>query len=314
MENLTIYETPELQSPRMILGFTGWMDGGRVSTGTVNYLNEKLAAPKFAEIASPEFYILNFPVSTIPVTVLADDTRAFVSSISPMEFSAIFRPHTEIEDGIIRELRFQRNEFRYSKSANLVLFLGEEPHIRWTEYCDCIFAVARQLQVKEVYFVGSVASPIPHTRDPRIRASVANEALKERLRQFDIGFADYQGPGSVVNFLAQRSVDEGMEMSNLVLDVPHYPFLDMPTYPKSMLKAISVLSRLLDLELSLSDLIAAADTTEDRLNEVMGENKEFNELVKTLEEAYDSEEAAGSEELLRRLIDGIDLSGGEGQD
>jgi len=228
-----------------------------------------------------------------------------------MEFAAVFRPHTEIKDGVIRELKFQKNDFYYSKSANLVLFSGEEPHIRWNEYCECIFAVARQLQVKEFYFVGSVSSPIPHTRDPRIRASVANEALKERLKEFDIGFADYQGPGSVVTFLAQRSVEEGIEMSSLVLDVPHYPFLDMPTYPKTMLKAISVLGRLLDLELGLSDLIAAVDTAEDRLNEVMEANKDFKELVRKLEEAYDSEEAAGDQELLRRLIDGIDLSGGE---
>ncbi len=311
MENLTIHEMPELESPRMILGFSGWMDGGHVSTGTINYLAEKLAAPRFAEIAGAEFYILNFPVSTVPITVLADGARTVVSSVSPMEFAAIFRPHTEIKDGIIRQVRFPKNEFRYSHEANLVLFAGEEPHIRWREYCDCIFGLARQLQVPEIYFVGSVSSPVPHTRDPRIHASVASEALKQKLQEFDIGFGDYAGPAGLVTFMAQHSVAEGVEMSNLVLDVPHYPFLDMPTYPKTMLKAIAVLSRLLDLELNLSDLIAASDRTEDQLNEVMADNREFGELVRKLEEAYDSEEAAGDEELLRRLIDGIDLSGGE---
>lgn len=313
MENLAIYETPELDSPRMILGFTGWMDGGGVSTGTVNYLAEKLQAPKLADIASPEFYILNFPVSTVPITVLTDRGTALVSSVNPMEFAAIFRPHTQIRDGIIQELRFQKNEFRYSESANLVLFSGEEPHIRWREYCDCIFAVARQFQVQEFYFVGSVASPIPHTRAPRVHASVATEALKEKLREFDIGFGDYEGPAGLVTFLSMLSVDEGIEMSNLVLEVPHYPFLDMPAYPKSILKAVSVLCRLLDLDIPSPDLVTAADRTEDKLNEAMAENEAFNELVKKLEEAYDSEEAAGSEDLLRRLIEGIDLSGDHDQ-
>ena len=313
MENLAIYETPELDSPRMILGFTGWMDGGGVSTGTVNYLAEKLQAPKLADIASPEFYILNFPVSTVPITVLTDRGTALVSSVNPMEFAAIFRPHTRIRDGIIQELRFPKNEFRYSESANLVLFSGEEPHIRWREYCDCIFAVARQFQVKEFYFVGSVASPIPHTRAPRVHASVPEEALKEKLKEFDLGFGDYEGPAGLVTFLSMLSVDEGIEMSNLVLEVPHYPFLDMPAYPKSILKAVSVLCRLLDLDIGSSDLVAAADRTEDKLNEAMTENEAFNELVKKLEEAYDSEEAAGSEDLLRRLIEGIDLSGDHDQ-
>ena len=313
MENLAIYETPELDSPRMILGFTGWMDGGGVSTGTVNYLAEKLQAPKLADIASPEFYILNFPVSTVPITVLTDRGTALVSSVNPMEFAAIFRPHTRIRDGIIQELRFPKNEFRYSESANLVLFSGEEPHIRWREYCDCIFAVARQFQVQEFYFVGSVASPIPHTRAPRVHASVPEEALKEKLKEFDLGFGDYEGPAGLVTFLSMLSVDEGIEMSNLVLEVPHYPFLDMPAYPKSILKAVSVLCRLLDLDIGSSDLVAAADRTEDKLNEAMTENEAFNELVKKLEEAYDSEEAAGSEDLLRRLIEGIDLSGDHDQ-
>ncbi len=314
MENLTIYETPELERPRMILGFTGWMDGGRVSTGTVNYLAEKLQAPRLAEIASPEFYILNFPVSTIPVTVVADRARTFVSSVNPMEFAAIFRPYAEIRDGIIQELKFPENEFRYSESANLILFSGEEPHIRWREYCDCIFAVARQFGVQEFYFIGSVSSPIPHTREPRVRASVATEALKEKLKEFDIGFGDYEGPAGLVTYLTMLSVDEGVDMSNLVLEVPHYPFLDMPTYPRSILRAVSVLGRLLDLDIGSSDLVTAADTTEDKLNEAMAENEAFNELVKKLEEAYDSEEAAGDQDLLRRLIEGLDLSGDQERD
>jgi len=314
MENVIIHETPDLQNPRMILSCTGWMDGGGISTGTVAYLAEKLQAPKLAEIASPDFYIMNFPVATIPMTILTERGQTLISSINPMEFAAIFRPHTKIDDGIIREVKFPENVFRYSESANLVLFSGEEPHIRWREYCDAIFAVARHFQVRELYFVGSVASPIPHTREPRVHASVASEALKQKLKEFDMSFGEYEGPAGLVTFLSLLSVDEGLEMSNLVLDVPHYPFFDMPRYPKSLLKAISLLCRLLDLSIDLSDLIAASDTAEDKLNQVMEENADFANLVKKLEDAYDSEEAADDEHLLRRLIDDIDLGGEEEQD
>ena len=41
-EQFRIYRRPRATETRMILGFSGWMDGGEVSTGTVNYLLRKL--------------------------------------------------------------------------------------------------------------------------------------------------------------------------------------------------------------------------------------------------------------------------------
>ena len=100
-------------------------------------------------------------------------------------------------------------------------------------------------------------------------------------------------------------------MRSLVVEVPHYPFLDLPTYPRSILKAASALSKLLHLDLSLADLYQSADEAEAKLNAVMEENDEFKELVTKLEEAYDLAESSADETLLRRLIDGIDLDGDE---
>ncbi len=311
MEGLTIYQRPELENPPLVLGFGGWMDGGRVSTGTIDYLREKLEATRCAEIDSLDFHIFNFPVSTIPVAVFSDQARTVVSSINPMEFSAIFRPHTRIENGIIEDLSYQKNEFFCAQSPDLVLFSGEEPHIRWRTYCDCIFGLAEDLGVKQFYFVGSVSSPIPHTREPRIRASMPSEDLRERLSGFDIEFTDYEGPASIVTLLTERSAHRGIEMISLVVEVPHYPFLDMPTYPKSVLKAVSTLAGLLHLNIDLSDLRESADQAENKLNEIMAGNREFRELVRKLEEVYDYEESSADEEILRRLIEGIDLGSSE---
>jgi proteasome assembly chaperone (PAC2) family protein len=307
MEDLTIHERPKAHNPPMILGFTGWMDGGGVSTGTVRYLRRNLKAKRFAEINPLDFYIFNFPVSTIPVSVFAEEARAVVAAINPMEFAAVFRPHTHIEDGVIRRIWYPRNRFFYSESANVVLFSGEEPHIRWGTYCECVFRVAEELGVKEFYFVGSVASPIPHTREPRIRASVSGESLKAGLEELGIGFGEYQGPSSLVTSLAHQSMDRGIAMRSLVVEVPHYPFLDMPTYPRSIMKTTSTLTSLLGIDLKLSDLSESADVADVRLNSLMGENAEFKKLVKKLEEAYDIEQSGTDEELLRRLIEGIDL-------
>ncbi len=311
MEDLVIHERPRVENPPMVLGFTGWMDGGHVSTGTISYLKDKLGATRFAEINPLDFYIFNFPVSTIPISVYSARGRTVLASLNPMEFAAVFRPHTKIQHGTTEEVTYPKNEFSCSEGFNAMLFSGEEPHIRWGAYCECIYGLAQQFGVKEFYFVGSVASPVPHTREPRIRASVSSPDLKAAIEGADVDFTDYEGPASIVTALAHHSVDKGIEMRSLVAEVPHYPFLEMPTYPKSILKATSVLSNLLGLDLDLADLRESADIAEAKLNAIMEENDEFRALVVRLEEACDYEESSGDQELLRRLIDSIDLEGNE---
>jgi len=62
-DKLRIYKRPRLSDARMLLGFTGWMDGGEVSTGTVKCLIDRLQAQRFAEIEPEGFYIYSFPGS-----------------------------------------------------------------------------------------------------------------------------------------------------------------------------------------------------------------------------------------------------------
>jgi hypothetical protein len=58
---LNIYKRPKFNKSRLLLGLSGWMDGGEVSTGTVKSLINKLDARKFAEIEPTGFYIYSFP-------------------------------------------------------------------------------------------------------------------------------------------------------------------------------------------------------------------------------------------------------------
>src|SRR5689334_23816479 len=88
---LRVGRCPALPDATLVLAFTGWMDGGDVSTGTVRRLVDLLEARRFAEIDPEPFYILNFPGS--------------------MELTALFRPHIEIEDGLIKALDMPANTF-----------------------------------------------------------------------------------------------------------------------------------------------------------------------------------------------------------
>ncbi len=312
MTELHVYHNVQVSSPVLVMGFTGWMDGGSVSTGTISYLVDKLQATKVAEIDSRDFYIFNFPVSTLPIPVYSAEGKTVVASLRPMEFAAIFRPHTRIEGGLVEELNYPANSFWYSQQRDLMLFRGEEPHIRWGAYCDCIYEFAHRFGIEALYFVGSVASPIPHTREPRIRASVSSESLKQDLESAGINFTEYEGPASIVTSLAHHAEAAAVHMISLVVEIPHYPFLEMPIYPKSIIKVLSALNKLLGLDIDWTDLQESAKVTDAKLDTLMAENKEFGRLVRRLEEAYDLEEP-GDEELLKRLLEEIELEDSEDQ-
>jgi len=297
----------------MVLGFTGWMDGGRVSTGTIEILADATGCRKSAEIDSAEFYVHNFPVGTLPISIVTDGDKPVVQSLNPMEQAAVFRPHTKITDGVVRELTFPRNDLLCSESAWLVLFTGEEPHIRWHTYADCLIEVVAEYGVREIFFIGSVASPIPHTRAPRVRSGISSDDLRQTRQRPDVGLSEYEGAASFVTYLLTLAAQKGIEMRTLVVEIPHYPFLQIPTYPASVVKAMSVLGDWLALDFPLSDLKQAQGAVAEQLDDIMEENGEFKDLVRRLEDAYDAEEAeeeAVDEELLKRLIDDIGRGGG----
>ncbi len=201
-DKLDIYKRPKFSNPRLLLGFSGWMDGGDVSTGTVKCFIDKLDARRFAEIEPTGFYIYSFPGS--------------------MEITALFRPHTQIKDGIIESYEIPENTFFYSEESNLILLLGKEPNLNWEEFSECIFSVCAEFGVEMIYFIGSVAGLVPHTREPRLLCSVSQTDIKETFQHYGVKFANYEGPASIVTYLMANCGKRDMKMVSLVAAIPAY--------------------------------------------------------------------------------------------
>jgi len=263
---LNILSEPGLRKPRMLMGLSGWMDGGEVSTGTVKYLIETLKAEKFAEFDSEGFYINNFPGS--------------------MEITALFRPHTEIKDGIIKTLELTKNEFFCSRKSNLILFLGKEPNLLWGRFADRIFTLCKKFNVETVYFIGSVAGLVPHTRDPRILCTVSNERLKGPLGYYGVKFTNYEGPASFATYLNTTCGRHNLNMASLVATIPAYV---QGNNPKCIEAVIRRLSAVLKLQIELDNLKNISEEFEKRLTELVQEQAELGENIKKLEENYDNE-------------------------
>lgn len=280
MKQLIIYQRPQLREPRMLLGFTGWMDGGSVSTGTVVYLRDTLKAQFFAEIEPQDFYIFNFPGS--------------------MEEVAQFRPYTLIRGGMVREFHYPQNHFFYSEPENLILFFGKEPNIRWNEYAENLFALVHEFKVSRIYFVGSFSGLTPHTREPRIFCSVSNEALKGELLPYGVRFSEYEGPASITTFLTILAKRKNVDMINIVVEIPMY--VQAPN-PKGIRSACRILLPLLGLTLPLDDLSKMCDEFEASVDKMVNEHPDLVEQIRKLEENYDQEifgDEANFREWLRR--------------
>lgn len=252
----------------MVLGFSGWMDGGDVSTGTIECLAEKLAAQELAEIDPAEFYLYNFPGS--------------------MEISSLFRPHAKIEDGIITEYLEPTNRFLCNEEHNLILFQGKEPNLRWKQFADCVFSLCSEFNVNRIWFVGSVAGIVPHTKDPRFFASLSEEALIPTLEQYDLLPSDYEGPASFITYLMMRAKAEGVRMGTLVAEIPAY-------IQGRNIKCIEATTRklagMLGVSLDLEDLRILSAQFEKRLRKAVRDRPELADVIRKMEKDYDKKES-----------------------
>jgi len=242
------------------------MDGGEVSTGTVKCLIETLGAQRFAEIGPEGFYIYSFP--------------------GPMEMTALFRPHTKIKDGLIKSYEIPVNSFFYSEENDLILFSGKEPNLQWEEYAECIFSLCEQFGVKMIYFIGSVAGLVPHTREPRLFCSVSDAGLKETFQHYGVKFTNYEGPASFITYLTANCNKRGLRMVSFVATIPAYV---QGSNPKCIEAVTRRLVGMLELQIKLDDLRAVSDEFEKKLSDIVQEQPELESNIQKLEEDYDNE-------------------------
>lgn len=257
---------PELDGGTMILSFSGWMDGGDASTGTVKRLVRLLDARQFASVDTEPFYILNFPGS--------------------MEIAALFRPMIDIEDGLVRSIDMPRNRFWVAKDRGLILFRGREPNMRWQTFGECIFKVARDCGVKRLIFVGSFGGAVPHTREPRMYVTCSEERLHEGLENVGLRRTGYEGPGSFMTYLMTLAPSAGLEMVSLVAEIPGYL---QGTNPFCIEAITRRLARILQLSLDLDELRTASNEWEDEVSTVIEDNDDMIEKIRELEDEYDND-------------------------
>ncbi len=265
-ELLKIDDHSVLTDGTLMLAFSGWMDGGEVSTGTVNRLLDLLDSKPIAEIDPEPFYIYNFP--------------------GTMEISALFRPRIEIEEGLLKSIEMPSNMFFCDPVANLVLFVGKEPNLQWKLFGDCIFKLADQLGIKRILFVGSFGGTVPHTREPRLYVTSSTPELLSEMEQYGVGRTGYEGPGSFTSYLISRASESNIAMTSLVAEIPAYL---QGANPMCIAAVTRRLAKMLRLSIDLDSLRSESTQWELGISKEIEKDEELSTQVRRLEEQYDNE-------------------------
>jgi proteasome assembly chaperone (PAC2) family protein len=148
-----------------------------------------------------------------------------------------------------------------------------------------VLDVAEQLDVQAIYTAAALAVPMRHTEDVQVFGISNRESLRDELIPHGVEVLK-QGQISGLNGLLLGFADaRKIPSACLLATMPHH-VVTMPN-PKASHEIVSVLSRLLDLEIDMSEM----DEAVDEMGRVL---EDIEEKIKT---AFSSMEGGGAESL-----------------
>jgi proteasome assembly chaperone (PAC2) family protein len=263
MARLVLRHEPPLQAPSLVIGFAGWANAASLSVEVVSQLQSLLDTETIGTLEAPECYVITNP-------------------------SLAHRPITSIRGGLVEALRLPTTDVHVLQGdgtqPELLLIQGLEPDLHWHEYVEALWSLINRFGVRRVYTIGSYYDQIPHTRPPHVTAVVSDLHLKAALRSQHVDFTSYEGPTSIQTFLLHTCQQRQIEGVSVWGGVP--PYLQ-GSYPRGVVRILSVLSKLIGFSIDSSALQSWVSEFESVLQQQVAKNDELQAFIKQLEAAYD---------------------------
>jgi proteasome assembly chaperone (PAC2) family protein len=262
MESVEFHREPPSNLPTMVVALGGWIDAGGAATGAMRYLVRQFAAAPLASIDPEDFF----------------------------DFTQV-RPVVRLNAEGQRTIRWPRNAFWSWQApeggAGLLLFRGMEPQRRWRAYASALLDVAERCGVTRIVSLGAVVAAVPHTRPPRVTGSSTDPTWQARLEAWGIYRRPrYEGPTGIASVVLDAATRRGMSYLTLRGQAPHY--LEGAPNPVVSRALLTYVTRLLDLELDVSELDAAVQTFQTRCDQAVAADASTQAYVRQLEQDYDA--------------------------
>jgi proteasome assembly chaperone (PAC2) family protein len=274
MPHLEWVRHPQLRNPVAVLAFAGWGDAGDSSTDAARHLIASIEGDAFARIDPDEFY----------------------------EFQAR-RPEVEMTEAGVRTIHWPRNEFHalHHPEGDLVVVLGEEPHLRWRAFGAAIADALKSLGVDRALLLGAFLGQVPHTVPVPLVGSSPNPVL---LAENGVSSSRYEGPTGIVGSLTHQFQEAGISTMSVWAAVPHY--LSNQPYPPAVYALVRKAMTILGLPVDTSDLAAGAAEYRINVDAAIAGNEELFEYVKKLEASAEAGEPQMGQDPADDLVEEIE--------
>jgi hypothetical protein len=187
-----------------------------------------------------------------------------------------------------------------------LLLTGPEPDHEWDLFTQAVTSVCTRLSIgTAVSFLG-IPAGVPHSRPLSVIAHATREDL---LTGHTLLTSRIQVPGSAPALLELRLGEAGRDAVGFAVQVPHY--LAQAVYPPAALALLGSVTAAAGLELPEGELREAAERTNEAIERQVAESAEVTELVRALEQQYDTAAKALGDDAGGLLSDGESMPSGE---
>ncbi len=266
----------------MVVAFGGWSDAGEAATGVINHLLSTLSGDISLEESQPALI-------------------AEVDSEDYFDFQ-VNRPLIFVDGSMIRSLTWPGVQIFGVKNPegerDFVLVRGVEPSMRWRTFASELLHLADDLEVELIITLGSMLADTPHTRAIPVSGTGAHPDIAQRL---GVEVSRYEGPTGILAVIQDGCVRRGIDAVALWAAVPHYA--NASPSPKATLALVNGLEDFLEINLPQGELPQLARKWEESVTEMVKEDSDIEEYIKTLEESKDAGEISedSGEELAREV-------------
>jgi hypothetical protein len=174
-----------------------------------------------------------------------------------------------------------------------LLLAGPEPDVQWERFVAAVRILVDRLGVRLSIGLNAIPMGIPHTRPPGV---IAHASRKELLDGYEPWISAVQVPASAGHLIEYRLGQAGYDAMGFAAHVPHY--LAQSEYPAAAVSLLREVAKVGGLVLPLDDLVAAAASTREAIDEQVAASDEVAAVVRGLEEQYDAYVAGQGRSLL----------------
>jgi len=241
----------------LVVVLTGFLDAGK---------SAELAARHLSDLSEGKV------VATFDVDALHD----YRARRPPVTFVRDHYTDYEAPRLVVRALRD-------TGGTPFLLLAGPEPDIKWEAFARAVREVVERFDVSRVVSLGAVPMAVPHTRPIAITPHANRPELVP-------GESPWQGelrvPASAQALLEIRLGEWGVDALGFVAHIPHY--LAQMEYPQAALVLLEHLEIGGRLTIDLGELREAAEITEAEVDRYLTTHDEVGDVVRGLEQQYDS--------------------------